>query len=138
MKQCSKCKELKDESEFCKDRKAKSGLTSWCKDCQKLSKYKRSDRGKKWQKKYMKKYQQLSKYKLMHKEHNAKRRRNMGFELLFDNIFTEDVDYHHISDAFVLAIPRKIHRASLGKNHRERLKSLVEELYNFSYLIERS
>lgn len=35
MKQCTLCKEFKDESEFHKDRSTKSGLSPWCKTCRK-------------------------------------------------------------------------------------------------------
>jgi hypothetical protein len=34
MKQCSKCKIQKDESEFSKNRKNKDGLRYYCKDCE--------------------------------------------------------------------------------------------------------
>jgi NAD-dependent SIR2 family protein deacetylase len=34
MKQCSKCKKQKDESEFSKNRKNKDGLRYYCKDCE--------------------------------------------------------------------------------------------------------
>lgn len=33
MKQCSKCKEWKDEAEFCKLRRSKDGLNCWCRLC---------------------------------------------------------------------------------------------------------
>lgn len=33
MKQCTKCKKWKDESEFGKDSKSKDGLRHWCKKC---------------------------------------------------------------------------------------------------------
>ena len=33
MKRCSKCKELKDKSEFRKNRSCKDGLSVWCKKC---------------------------------------------------------------------------------------------------------
>lgn len=33
MKQCSKCKKWKDESEFGKQSRHKDGLSYWCKDC---------------------------------------------------------------------------------------------------------
>ncbi|MHC4245149.1 MAG: hypothetical protein ACYSU4_22300 [Planctomycetota bacterium] len=40
MKQCTKCKKRKDESEFGKDRSRKDGLSLWCKDCiQAMGKY---------------------------------------------------------------------------------------------------
>lgn len=33
MKQCTKCKEWKEENEFYKDKRVKGGLRSWCKLC---------------------------------------------------------------------------------------------------------
>ncbi|MFC1738560.1 hypothetical protein ACFL1G_05875 [Planctomycetota bacterium] len=33
MKQCRKCKKLKDESEFYKNNRSKDGLRAWCKKC---------------------------------------------------------------------------------------------------------
>lgn len=33
MKQCTKCKEIKENDAFTKDRNLKSGLSSWCKKC---------------------------------------------------------------------------------------------------------
>lgn len=33
VKQCSKCKEIKEDDAFTKDRNLKSGLSSWCKKC---------------------------------------------------------------------------------------------------------
>ena len=36
-KQCSKCKALKDTSEFYRSKQMKDNLTPWCKDCQKKS-----------------------------------------------------------------------------------------------------
>ena len=41
MKQCSKCKEEKCESEFYKRKAAKDGLTPHCKACQKVCDQKR-------------------------------------------------------------------------------------------------
>lgn len=35
MKQCTKCKQLKDESCFVKNNKSKDGLSWWCRDCKK-------------------------------------------------------------------------------------------------------
>jgi len=40
-----------------------------------------------------------------------------------------------ISDAFVVAIPTFIHKQYYGNNHRERLKPIIEMLYNITYTI---
>ncbi len=34
-KECRKCKDLKDHSDFHKNKSSKDGLASWCKDCKK-------------------------------------------------------------------------------------------------------
>jgi len=67
----------------------------------------------------------------------AKRRRNFGYEILFDNIFPKSIKTvgHHISNGFVFNIPESIHLQHLGNNHREQLKPIVEQLYNISYTI---
>lgn len=65
----------------------------------------------------------------------AKRDRNFGFEPLFDNPFNCPVDWHHISDIFVVAIPRTVHKTYCGLNHRQNLKPIVEKLYQISYIV---
>ncbi len=48
MKQCTKCKRWKDESEFSKSRKNKDGLRYWCKDCEQAytrKRYKKEGKG---------------------------------------------------------------------------------------------
>ena len=86
--------------------------------------------------KYMAEYQKTQKGKELSAKQRSRRQRDYGFELLFDNPFKPPIEYHHISNAFVLAIPRSIHRAYLGYNHREQLKPIVEKLYGISYVIE--
>lgn len=95
------------------------------------SKYFKSNKGKK----AIKKYQQSEKGKEVGKRINAKRR-EMEFIPLFDNCFSPEieVDWHHLNDVIVIAIPRVIHRKYYGKNHRERLKPIVEEYYEISYV----
>jgi len=34
MKRCSKCKKLKDDSQFGRERRHKNGLRSWCRQCE--------------------------------------------------------------------------------------------------------
>jgi len=99
---------------------------------------KRLEYAKKWYEENREKqleYYKSRNGKISRAKSNNKRKRQLGFELLFDNQFNGDIDYHHISDAFVFAIPRDIHRNNLGKGHREKLKPIVEKLYNISYCI---
>lgn len=55
MKKCSKCGELKDESEFSNDSSKKDNLYSSCKECsnKKNKKYRNNERGKKQRKRYV-------------------------------------------------------------------------------------
>lgn len=48
MKTCTKCKEAKSIGEFCKNRKAKDGLTGWCTPCLRVTKktYRNTVKGK--------------------------------------------------------------------------------------------
>lgn len=70
-------------------------------------------------------------------KHYNKRKRELGFEVLFDNPFPSDIEinWHHISDTFVVALPVSLHTNHLGKNHREELKPYVESIYDISYII---
>ena len=52
MKQCSKCKKQKDESEFSKNRKNKDGLRYYCKDCERAYTRERYEQKKGSAKKY--------------------------------------------------------------------------------------
>ena len=68
--------------------------------------------------------------------HEAKRRL-LGHTILFNNIFPDSspVDYHHISDGFMIAIPRDLHKLYGGLYHREKLRDIVETLYCISYTV---
>ena len=57
MKQCSRCKEWKEEVEYGKLKSSKDGLNCWCKSCRYI--YYKSDAFKET----IKKYQQSSTYK---------------------------------------------------------------------------
>lgn len=63
----------------------------------------------------------------------AKRKRMQSIEL-YSNPFddTIEIDWHHINDMFVVALPRKIHRKYLGvstKKHRELCYKYVKLFY---------
>jgi len=129
LKRCSKCKKLLTIAEFHKSKNRKDYLCSYCKEC--VKKYRQSDKGKNIKGAWVR----SERGKVSKSKSNAKRRRNLNFILLFDNPFKCPVHYHHISDAFVVAIPRDVHFAHLGQGHRTQLKPLVELLYNISYTI---
>jgi len=71
------------------------------------------------------------------KKTKARRKRDLGFNILFDNPFPDEtyVVVHHISDGFVVYLPESLHYNHYGKNHREDLKPYVEGIYNISYLV---
>lgn len=50
-KECSKCKEKKDKSEFNRCEKSRDGLLSWCRECQAVKN--RSYRKKDWLKEFL-------------------------------------------------------------------------------------
>ena len=68
---------------------------------------------------------------IVNRKHAAKRNRNLGWELLFDNPFPEDisVEYHHVNKKFVIPIPKNLHRMSLGKNHKEKCEKIIMDVY---------
>ena len=61
MKKCSRCKQEKLDSDFCKDRRTGSGLQGWCKTCH--VEYQQSPAGKESQRKRDKKHSQTLKGK---------------------------------------------------------------------------
>lgn len=77
-----------------------------------------------------KKYQQSKKGK----EKKAKvysKRRKLGFEKIYDNPFTEseEINWHHINDTEVIALPKDLHLLYMGKNHREDLTQIINQIY---------
>lgn len=72
MKECSRCKIEKEESDFYKCKANKDELSSWCKDCFKewQREYNKEYRKKDKFKEYRKKYQQTEKYKKSQKQKN--------------------------------------------------------------------
>lgn len=61
---------------------------------------------------------------------NAKRRK-LGYNKLYPNPFADSVviDWHHINDVDVVALPRDLHQVFFGNKHRERLSSVVKQIY---------
>lgn len=79
-----------------------------------------------------KQYQKTERGKLSASKIMAKRKRNLGFILLIENKFNCSIDYHHINNEYVVAVPRYIHQGTLGKNHRAECNTLVEKLYGIN------
>ena len=127
------------------------------KNCNRLKaeKYRHSEKGKKYYKKYrqghkteatkyQEKYKQTDEYKESQIKYwqgakgritiakcKAKRKRNLGWILMFSNPFVDSalVDYHHITDVYVVAVPRELHRMYNGKQHREKVMEIVKQIY---------
>lgn len=78
-----------------------------------------------------KNYRETNKGRLVDLAHTHKRKRNLGFILMFPNPFDNSVlvDYHHITDVYVIAVPRELHELYLGKYHREKVMGIVKQIY---------
>ena len=57
-------------------------------------------------------------------------KRNLRWTKLFENPFNEPVEWHHVSDELVVAVPKEIHQLYYGyKNHRELCMNVVNQIY---------
>ncbi len=71
MKECSKCKETKDLTEFGKDKRAKDGRHSWCKNClRQYSKQYREDNKEYWKQYREDNKEKQEQYQKQYKEDN--------------------------------------------------------------------
>lgn len=77
---------------------------------------------------YRKKKKRKHKEKYLGKMETA-RRRGLHFHKLAMNRIAEEVDYHHINDIDVVAIPVDLHRLYKGEIHRDNLLPIVQQLY---------
>jgi len=93
--------------------------------------YSKTEKGKQVHKTAIKKYRQSEKGKISIIKVSTKRKRNLNWILMFDNPFdeSEEIEYHHINDAYVVAIPKDLHRQYLGKFHREKTMEIVKQIY---------
>jgi hypothetical protein len=80
---------------------------------------------------YGKHYYHTPKGKENRKKQDAKRRRNLGWIPLCNNPFDESelVDWHHIDNEHVIALPRDLHQLYKDKNHKENLKPIIKQIY---------
>ena len=78
-----------------------------------------------------KKYRQSEKGRIADTKAKARRRRDLNWLLMFPNPFDDSVlvDYHHITDIYVVAIPKDLHQLYYGKNHRENMMEIVKQIY---------
>lgn len=133
MKKCSHCKQMLCKSEFCKNKTRKDGLHHCCKKCHAefrhlsycVNREKEIENNQFWNHKNKEQFNSIC------RKHNAKRKRNLGFILMFPNPFDNSVlvDYHHITDVYVVAVPRELHKLYYGKNHREKMMEIVKQIY---------
>ncbi len=78
---------------------------------------------------YQKKYGGSPQGKIVRRRIDSKRR-NLGFTPIMNNPFPQEVkiDYHHINNTFVIPTPKKLHRKTLGKQHRMETNKSIENL----------
>jgi hypothetical protein len=77
------------------------------------------------------KYRKSIKGKLTSSRHCAKRQRHYGFIPMFENPFDDsvEIEWHHINNCYVVAIPKDLHKLYSGKYHREKVMNIVKQLY---------
>jgi hypothetical protein len=83
-------------------------------------------------KKRQKRYRNTEKGKQIESQKQARRKRDLGFNLLSENIVDEPIVWHHITNLNVVAIPRDLHELYTYNDvniHRENLVPIVEQLY---------
>lgn len=51
---------------------------------------------------------------------------------MFNNPFdkSETIEYHHVNDVYVVALPKDLHRLHLGKFHRENMLGIIKQIYS--------
>lgn len=91
----------------------------------------RDARFKKLHPNYMKKYLLSKRGRSSHKKAQAKRRHNLGWIVMFSNPFDESevIEWHHVDDSHVVALPKDLHRQYLGKSHRDNLINIIKQIY---------
>lgn len=80
------------------------------------------------------KYKKSEKGKLASLKHSNIRHRKLGFILLkiYENIFDEPIEYHHINDMTVIPIPMELHKLYCGlstDSHRFMVNQLIWQIY---------
>ena len=118
-------------------RKEKEAHKQWCSKNQEhlleyTKQYRQTKEGKLSYQKANKKYRQTEKGKIMRSKSNAKRKRNLNWIQVFKNPFDESeiIEWHHITDAYVVAIPKDLHEPYGGKLHREKTIEIIKQIYS--------
>jgi len=90
---------------------------------------KNNEKRRLYNKKYFKKH--YSEHKDYYIIKANKRRRNLNWVKLFENPFDESevIDWHHINNTYVVAVPRDLHQLYYGENHREKVMTVLQQIY---------
>ncbi len=92
----------------------------------KQNKYSKSERGRELNRKAVSKYRAIKQGKFQrHKEYC--RRKQYGYNKICDNVFPDciDVEWHHVDNDHIIALPNKIHQETTGTNDIERHRKLA-------------
>jgi len=139
-KQCSKCGITLPIKLFHKDSTKSDGYYSSCKSCNSKNDGIRNQayfppKERYWLNKLMNTNYNNVHYQKHKKYYNAKRakiQQNLGYEEKYPNIIGEPIEWHHINNREVVAVPKDLHRLYCTNNreeHRENMKYIVKQLY---------
>ena len=94
--------------------------------------YRQTKNGKITNKKHYEKWRKTDNYKIYKRKQKA-RRRNLGYIPLYENPFdeSEEIEWHHINNEYVVAIPRDLHRLHSGswEYHKDWCMEIVKQIY---------
>ena len=78
-----------------------------------------------------KRYRQSEKGRLTIAKLSSKHRK-LGHILISSNPFANSVlvDYHHITDTYVITVPRELHRLYQGRYHKEMMIDILKQIYS--------
>ena len=80
----------------------------------------------------LKRYRESEAGKIADSKKHARRKRQLGFNILFENNIAEPIAWHHLDNKNVIALPRDVHEfftLNNTKKHRENLNPIVKQLY---------
>lgn len=113
---------------------AKYDLSTRCRNCEKEFKRNWRENNTDLIIRYTKKYNSTEKGKMSLKKGRRKaksRRRDFNYVELFENPFdkSEEIEWHHIDDKYVVALPKDLHHLYCGKFHRDNLMVILKQIY---------
>jgi len=94
-------------------------------------KHEQTEKGRVARLKQVNKYHQTKRGRITIAKARTKRRKNLNWILMFSNPFNDSVlvDYHHVTDVYVVAVPRDLHQLHYGKYHRKKTMDTVKQIY---------